>query len=532
MLISRQHWSAPLAPTRLVTASAEVPTEGSAAANAALFKNHRSASGLPLGRHPSGALDRTEPTAWTTLYERLGAHEPDVKTQAEAAAALTRQLQRLEAIPAAEGDCPDTPEDLQVWMENGAQLASAKYQAYLDARKKGAPRSYFTSRSHALYVLRGLAPTKLVDGAWLYGLVRYWENPRYADLIRIYLEELGDGHADKNHVVLYRSLLARYGLDINSGLPDAFYAQGAMQLALAWNAEDFLPEILGFNLGYEQLPLHLLITAYELNELGIDPYYFTLHVTVDNAQTGHALRAVRAVRDALPRLRHDADFWKRVQLGCRLSGDGVGTIDVIRSFDIEQEVMRLFAGKSEAGQGVHSDYCRIEGRTVNDWLSDAADVPAFMAALVNKGWIRLGEPAENSRFWNLLQGPTAEMFGVFSPYELQLIHDWIRGEASSDGAAYTVAPAAGAPGGTTSKRPMSFKAQKAMAERRAAPRAPAANSDGEASALLDPDLTLLNEVLPQLDAREQTGLLVKAMSPAEHWTPAGLHATRLFSARL
>ncbi|MGM2755128.1 iron-containing redox enzyme family protein, partial [Bacillus cereus group sp. Bce019] len=91
-------------------------------------------------------------------------------------------------------------------------------------------------------------------------------------------EELGDGMADKNHVKLYRELLARYGLDPVEDLPDDLYRQGLVQLALGWNAQQFLPEIVGFNLGYEQLPLHLLITAYELNELGIDPYYFTLHV--------------------------------------------------------------------------------------------------------------------------------------------------------------------------------------------------------------------------------------------------------------
>ena len=70
--------------------------------------------------------------------------------------------------------------------------------------------------------------------------------------------------------------------------------QGLIQLALAYNSDQFLPELIGYNLGYEQLPLHLLITAYELNELGIDPYYFTLHVTVDNADSGHARKAWEA----------------------------------------------------------------------------------------------------------------------------------------------------------------------------------------------------------------------------------------------
>ena len=77
----------------------------------------------------------------------------------------------------------------------------------------------------------------------------------------------GEGAIDKNHVVLYRSLLTRYALDPLDDLDDALYRQGLVQLALGWNAERFLPEVVGFNLGYEQLPLHLLITAYELNEL-------------------------------------------------------------------------------------------------------------------------------------------------------------------------------------------------------------------------------------------------------------------------
>ena len=52
----------------------------------------------------------------------------------------------------------------------------------------------------------------------------------------------------------------RYRID----LPDRFYTQGALQLALDQNAEEFLAGVIGFNLGYEQLPLHLLITAREL----------------------------------------------------------------------------------------------------------------------------------------------------------------------------------------------------------------------------------------------------------------------------
>ncbi len=110
------------------------------------------------------------------------------------------------------------------------------------------------------------------------------------------------------------------------------------------------------------------------------------------------------------------------------------------------------ARKSSAGHGADSDFCKVEGRSVNDWLANAADVPAFLAALERAGWIHRGQPADKSRFWNLLQGERAEMFGVFSPYELQVIHDWIRGPASADGAPFEAAGQPGAP-----VRQMSFR---------------------------------------------------------------------------
>ena len=43
------------------------------------------------------------------------------------------------------------------------------YRDYLDGRQRGAPRRFFSNRSHALNFLESVAPTKLVDGAWLFG---------------------------------------------------------------------------------------------------------------------------------------------------------------------------------------------------------------------------------------------------------------------------------------------------------------------------------------------------------------------------
>jgi hypothetical protein len=330
--------------------------------------------------------------------------------------------------------------------------------------------------------------------------------------VRTYVEELGEGAVDKNHVVLYRGLLARYALDPLDDLDDALYRQGVLQLALGWNAQDFLPEIAGFNLGYEQLPLHLLITAYELNELGLDPYYFTLHVTVDNADTGHARRACQAVLDLLPRVDDGGAFWRRVQAGSKLASAGPGTTAVIASFDAEREVLRILRNKAAKGSGSHSDYCRVGGRHVNDWLSNPDQLPAFLAELLQAGWIRRGEPAANSRFWKLLQGERAEMFGVFSSYELQVIHDWIRGDASRDGLPHDA--------GEGERRRPTFRA--------AARNGMVASLAADASTLLDPDLDAFTERLSAAEPGDREALLVDAMSPATHWTPAGLEATRVF----
>lgn len=232
------------------------------------------------------------------LYFSLNQGAPDAPVGAIARDYLEQQLKQASALP---DELPDDIALFEAWVTRRSEAVGAEYHAYLESRKNGAARRYFTSKSHALYFLQSVAPTKLVDGAWLYGLLARWDDPDFHALIRTYLEELGDGLAEKNHVVLYKKLLASHGCDQWHDLPDDHFIQGAIQLALAYDAEHCLPEIIGYNLGYEQLPLHLLITAYELNELGIDPYYFTLHITVDNGGTGHAYKAVQGLQQLLPR---------------------------------------------------------------------------------------------------------------------------------------------------------------------------------------------------------------------------------------
>jgi hypothetical protein len=442
---------------------------------------------------------------------------------------------QLELAATMDSDLPDRMHDLQAWMERNTQEVGIQYRAYLEQRKAGAPRRYFSNKSHALYFLKCVAPTKLVDGAWLYGLLDRWNDARFAHLIKIYLEELGEGVPNKNHVVLYRELLASQGCEQWESLTDAHYVQGAIQLCLAHNANRFLPEVIGFNLGYEQLPLHLVITAYELNELGIDPYYFTLHVTVDNAATGHARKAVHGLLDAMPRIGDAGDFYRRVMNGYKLNMLGAGTTSVIASFDLERELTWIFQEKCAVGTHMHSDYCRVGGRTVNDWLSDPTQIPAFLASLEKAGWIKRNQEPQHSRFWNLIQGDNAEMFGVFTSYEQQVISDWISGDMS----------ASASPPATARPRQLTYKAKQRLLDtlghhafgrkHSAATRGvirqhyPHENGDGGQDDF-NAELRTFEEKLAALSSKEETmSLLTQLMSPSSHHTAPGLMATRIFT---
>ncbi len=445
-----------------------------------------------------------------------------------------------------ESGMPGDSRLLAGWLARSHQQTATAYRQYLDERHAGASRRFFRNRSHALHFIKSVAPTKLVDGAWLYGLLPRWRDARLAPLIRIYLEELGDGVAEQHHVLLYRKLLGAHGVDRWNDLGDEHHVQGAIQLSLAHHAAEFLPEVIGFNLGYEQLPLHLPITAYELNELGVDPYYFSLHVTIDNASTGHARKSLQCALDCLPRTGKAADFYRRMVTGFKLNDLGMGTTDAIASFDLDRELTTVLAEKASIGAQLHSDYCRIGGRSVAEWLSTPGGVPGFLQALVSAGWIRRGAPVNESRFWRLLNDDSAPMFGVFDGYEKQLISDWIV-DAPSEGMAggeRDEAPAGNA--NAPVRRPQVNRFRRGGPARPvdacdAACRVPARLAgvgavirrqltDLSAADRADDDVRSVAERLADVD---ETAAAIDALhgflSPANHSSPAGLLATRICS---
>lgn len=464
----------------------------------------------------------------------LGEHGNELGTIDQVTRSASRAFLTLALADAAglHSDIPDDPRLLEAWLAQAHEKTACAYRDYLDGRRSGAPRRFFKNRSHALHFIKSVAPTKLVDGAWLYGTLSRWADPRLAPLVRIYLEELGDGIADQHHVLLYRKLLAVHGTDRWRHLSDEHYVQGAIQLSLAHHAAELLPEVIGFNLGYEQLPLHLPITAYELNELDIDPYYFSLHVTIDNASTGHARKALQCALDGLPRAGDSADFYRRMVVGFKLNDVGMGTTQAIASFELEGELTTILADKGRIGAHLHSDYCRIGGRSVREWLTTPGGMPEFLKALVSSGWIRRGADPAESRFWRLLTDEDAPMSGVFDDYEKQLISDWI-----IDAPPYEVDRSGASPVRVPNVN--RFRRRGAAGAKLPSPALGSATAGqvirGKLSDLsevdrADPDVGVLAERLARVqDVDGVFNALRGFLSPANHSSPAGLLATRIVS---
>lgn len=423
-----------------------------------------------------------------SLYSRLLRGQVEAERD-NARDFLQEQLEIAKTLPL---NLPADLNELSTWVASNSHSVAEQYRVYLEERRAGAPRKFFTNKAHALYFLQSVAPSKLVDGAWLYGTVKHANDWRYHGLIRTYLEELGDGEPALNHVVLYRNLLTEHDCAPIAQLDDSLYLQGAIQLGLGHLSDEFLPEILGYNLGYEQLPLHLLITSFELSELGIDPYYFTLHVTIDNASSGHAYKAVQAVLDLLPNDDSKGEFLERLRAGYLLNDLGIGSTDIVRAFDLEEEVVSMLETKSTFGQHMHSDYCRLEGRTINDWLATPGQSRQLLSALEDRGWIKRNQDPQDSRFWQLIDGPGAVMFGVFSGYEMQLLKDWIAGDWQA------------------SEQSNPFRTRFR--------RRPVATTDTEQS--------------PRSAPSPPFKKLVELIAPDSHPTPEGLAATRIYARQL
>lgn len=331
---------------------------------------------------------------------------------------------------------------------------SEEWGQYQSRRRAGSPRELFGTREEAIIWLKAAAPVKFVDGAWL-GHVHKITTPfplRHVtkDAWQVMSEELGDGDVEKNHVHLFSRLLHSIGVHLPRGDSVAFGHQslglddihswkaGLAQLLISLFPHDFLPEILGFNLHFELMTLQTLMASVELAELKIDPYYFVLHITIDNADSGHSAIALQTVNKYIEHKRttegdeaaHQA--WKRVQTGYILS-DFFGkaqTEDMLEPSELEADVRRIFKSKTREARKYHrNSRLRIGRHSLTDWLQpDRWESPGhqrdFLLDLSNsRAWIRRGD-GKASRFIKELEWG-GKMFGAFTQRETRVLERWI-----------------------------------------------------------------------------------------------------------
>jgi hypothetical protein len=209
--------------------------------------------------------------------------------------------------------------------------------------------------------------------------------------------------------------------------------------------------------------------------------------------------------------------------GYRLNDLGACTPSVIGAFDLEAELVEIFGAKAAIGKNMHSDYCRVAGRSVNDWLADPAQIPDFLAKLEESGWIQRGEDVEQSRFWRLIQGERAEMFGVFSSYEQQVLRDWITTPRDATATARTTRVLSHRARQRTLDSLTQHAQRSGYPERGLIRRRPAGSGG-------DSELHQLEQrVAAAAGKPEAMAMLATLMSPSVHHTAPGLMATRMYS---
>ncbi|KAI1455141.1 hypothetical protein F4805DRAFT_477105 [Annulohypoxylon moriforme] len=335
-------------------------------------------------------------------------------------------------------------------------------QDYLASTASEKSRSFLGTREEAVRWILNNAPLKYVDGAWLGGVQRLTEATPFAyrsvtkDAWQVLSEELGDGEVARNHVFVYRDLLRSVGINLPAANDKAFVTEElGMDDICAWRAavgqllislfpDDFLPEMLGFNLHFEQLTLETSQAAHRLPELGITGYYFILHICIDNAHSGHAAMALDTISQYLDMVRSsDGEeaaqvAWKRVQSGYILSkqvgSHDIDNNDVSSSFPLlsEQEayIARMFQLKAEVSQPLHCcSRVKIGGKSLSDWLSHSnLQSPHGQARLLDalgkaSPWVRKGNSSGSLLIRELEWG--GKMFGAFMDKEVEQIKDWI-----------------------------------------------------------------------------------------------------------
>ncbi|GAW86723.1 hypothetical protein bplSymb_SCF03701P004 [Bathymodiolus platifrons methanotrophic gill symbiont] len=184
--------------------------------------------------------------------------------------------------------------------------------------------------------LEQIAPMILIDGCWLQNSqVLQSINPGISDILfNIYCDEIGNGQLEKNHPYIFQQLLESLSIMLppahsnafvkHSGFMNSAFDLPVYMLTLSSFSEKFLPELLGLNMAIELSGLgkgHMRLVD-DWKYWGIDPGIANIHISIDNAASGHTFMAKKAIKLYMDDiLRSTADqtvldkHWRRIFSG-------------------------------------------------------------------------------------------------------------------------------------------------------------------------------------------------------------------------
>ncbi|KAK0701439.1 hypothetical protein B0T21DRAFT_268364, partial [Apiosordaria backusii] len=410
---------------------------------------------------------------YKNLYHRLH-HLEDYPNAASEARCLLISLLSEALLERRSGasvpDSTDEPSTLASIIDIQQRKTSLEWEDYVQKRRMGGPRQMLRNRTAAVEWLKQMAPLKYVDGAWLGHINRITTPFLFSSVVKIawqvLSEEYGDGDENKHHAHIYHKLMQDLAPNLPSpdelaftepgqGMDDPSVWRAAVgQLVISLFPHDFLPEILGYNVHFESIKLETLIVAWELRELGIDPYYFNLHVSIDNAHSGHTAMALHAAQQYLEVVGSNfgADrkrqACRRLYAGFALSEyleqpiHNAPTTDKLmhveertsawkRDVGAEERVADILYVKAARSSKIHcASRIRLGGRALSEWLD-----PSFLAASKERAtelvrhlaaadsWVRRGNSGESRFVRELLWG--GRMFGAFTSTEVAAVRAWI-----------------------------------------------------------------------------------------------------------
>ncbi|OAQ65226.1 ABC transporter [Pochonia chlamydosporia 170] len=352
-----------------------------------------------------------------------------------------------------------TKEQLFSHVHKVHEAVGEEYNRYVEGRGAGDGRLIATDRHQTAKVLRNLAPLKLVDGAWLgrihQAMTPFILRPITKQAWQVLSEELGDGNLDLNHVYLYNKLLGEVGvhlpapyerdfIDHSHGMDNEnIWRAAVIQLLISLFPQEFLPEILGYSLHFEGLNMETMVLSRELQELKLDAQYFLLHVSIDNAHSGHAMMAAHTVAEYMSHVTERetpaaaSRTWRRIQAGYALSAHQSNSIkkDLGTTLTLsnptsglyDAEIVRVLVAKAAVARKTHSACrARIGGKPLAHWLdpevlkSEGRTVQELSNAYP---WIIKGRPQQSRLMREVARG--GKMFGAFTVKETKLLEDWI-----------------------------------------------------------------------------------------------------------